>query len=372
MDIAELLILTLERGASDLHLTVGTPPVIRINGVLVRTDYSILTRESIHDLIYDVLTEQQKSAFEENMNLDFSIEFQDLARFRVNVYYHRRGEGAVFRLIPTKIPTLKELGFPPIVEELTRLDRGLILVTGPTGSGKSTTLAGMVDLINDESDDHIITIEDPIEFIHEHRRCIINQREVKVHTLTFTDALRGALREDPDIILVGELRDLETIQLALTAAETGHLVLSTLHTNSAAKTVDRIIDVFPPHQQPQVRVQLSETIEGIIAQTLMPRADGRGRIAALEIMTGTPAIRNLIREAKTFQMPSIIQTGTKWGMQSLDQHLRTLLKQGVITWKEAFRAAHDKNTFSQYSTEAPVVAPTEEDEESKSAQFNFW
>ena len=365
MDVSDLLLLTLERGASDLHLTVGSPPVLRINGVLVRTDYPVLDREIAHELIYDILTEQQKSVFEENMSLDFSIEFQDIARFRVNIYYHRRGEGAVFRLIPTKMPTLKELGFPPIVEEFCRLDRGLILVTGPTGSGKSTTLAAMIDLINDERDDHIMTIEDPIEFIHEHRRCVINQREIKVHATTFSDALRSALREDPDIILVGELRDLETLQMALTAAETGHLVLATLHTSSAPKTIDRVVDVFPPHQQAQIRVQLSETIEGIVAQTLLPRADGRGRVASLEIMTATPAIRSLIREAKTYQMPSIIQTGTKWGMQSLDQHLRTLLKQGVITWKEAFRAAHDKNTFSQYSSEVPVVAPPEEEEEAK-------
>jgi len=372
LDVSDLLLLTLERGASDLHLTVGSPPVLRINGVLVRTDYPVLDRDVTHELIYDILTEQQKSIFEENMSLDFSIEFQDIARFRVNIYYHRRGEGAVFRLIPTKMPTLKELGFPSIIEEFTRMGRGLILVTGPTGSGKSTTLAAMIDLMNDERDDHIITIEDPIEFIHEHRRCIVNQREVKVHAISFSDALRSALREDPDIILVGELRDLETLQMALTAAETGHLVLATLHTNSAPKTIDRVIDVFPPHQQSQIRVQLSETLEGIAAQTLLPRADGRGRIAALEIMTATPAVRSLIREAKTYQMPSIIQTGTKWGMQSLDQHLRTLLKQGIITWKEAFRAAHDKNTFSQYSSEVPVVAAPEEEEESKSAQFNFW
>lgn len=246
MDITDLLILTLERGASDLHLTVGTPPILRINGVLVKTDYPVLDRETAHEIIYDVLTEQQKSTLEENMSLDFSIDFQDIARFRVNVYYHRRGEGAVFRLIPTKMPTLKELGFPSIVEELTRLDRGLILVTGPTGSGKSTSLAAMIDLMNDERDDHIITIEDPIEFIHDHRRCIINQREVKVHTIDFADALRSALREDPDIILVGEMRDLETIHMALTAAETGHVVLATLHTSSAPQTVDRVIDVFPP------------------------------------------------------------------------------------------------------------------------------
>jgi len=369
VDISELLILTLERGGSDLHITVGSPPVIRINGTLVRTDYPILEKDIVHELIYDILSDQQKSAFEENMNLDFSIEFQELARFRVNTFYHRRGEGAVFRLIPSKIPTLKELGFPPIIEELTRLRMGLVLITGPTGSGKSTTLAAMMDVINDERDDHVITIEDPIEFIHEHRRALINQRELKSHTLTFSDALRASLREDPDIILVGEMRDLETIQMALTAAETGHLVFATLHTNSAAKTIDRIIDAFPPHQQAQIRVQLSETLEAVVAQTLLPRADGTGRIAGLEIMIGTPAIRSLIREGKTYQMPSIIQTGTKWGMQSLDQHLRNLLKQGIITWKDAFRAAHDKNTFSQYSAEAPVVNPEEGEEKTR---FNFW
>ncbi len=371
MDISELLILTLQKGASDLHLVIGNPPVLRINGVMVKTDLPVLTGDSVHNMIYDILSEQQKSVFEEHLSLDFSLELQDTARFRVNIFYHRRGEGGIFRLIPTRIPTLRELSFPSAVEELTRLDRGLVIVTGPTGSGKSTTLAAMIDLINNERDAHIITIEDPIEFIHTHKRCSIHQREVKVHTTSFSQALTDALREDPDIILVGEMRDFETVQMALTAAETGHLVLSTLHTGSAPKTIDRIIDVFPPHQQPQIRLQLSETLEGIISQTLLPRADEKGRIAALEIMTGTPAIRNNIRESKTHHMKAAIETGATWGMQSLDQHLRTLLKKGIITWRDAYRACQDKKVFSQFSSDAPVVK-IQEEEKIKSEKFNFW
>jgi len=378
MDISELLILTVEKGASDLHLTVGTPPILRINGKLVKTDYPPLTKDSIHEMIYDILRDDQKSSFEEKLDLDFAIEFRDFARFRVNIFHHRLGEGAVFRLIPRKIPTLEELGFPPIISDLTNLKKGLILVTGPTGSGKSTTLAAMINKINQERAEHIITLEDPIEFIHDHHKCVINQREIGVHATGFAEALRSALREDPDIILVGEMRDLETIALAITAAETGHLVLATLHTSGAAKTVDRIIDVFPPHQQGQVRAQVAESIEGVISQSLLARKDGCGRIAALEIMIGTSAIRNLIRENKTHQIPSIIQTGTKWGMQSLDQHLRTLLKQGLISWEEAFRYAQDKATFSQYQEEVTQEEPSAttdlkaQEIRKKTAKFSFW
>jgi twitching motility protein PilT len=272
---------------------------------------------------------------------------EKVGRFRVNTFYQRRGEGASFRLIPDKIKSIQELGLPIIVEELARSERGLILVTGPTGSGKTTTLAAMIDLINQEQYNHIITIEDPIEFVHQDKNCLINQREIGSHTNSFAIALRSALREDPDIILVGEMRDLETISMALTAAETGHVVFATLHTNSAPQTIDRIVDVFPPHQQAQIRTQLSEALKGVISQTLIPLADGTGRVCATEIMTATPAIRNLIREGKTQQMPGVIQTSAKDGMQSLDQTLRNLLMQGKITPQEARKRAIDKSSFGQ-------------------------
>ncbi len=346
MDITELLILTKERGASDLHLTVGAPPILRINGKLARLDFPVLTPATIHEMLYDVLTDQHKARFEETHDLDLSLELTDVGRFRVNVFVQRLGEAAAFRLIPMQIKSLDALGMPSVLKTLAMRDRGLFLVTGPTGSGKSTTLAAMVDLINTERTDHIITIEDPIEFVHQHKSCVVNQREVGPHTGSFTTALRSALREDPDVILVGEMRDLETIQMALTAAETGHLVLATLHTNSAAQTINRIIDVFPPHQQEQIRVQLSEALLGVLAQTLMLRAEGHGRVAAIELLVATPAIRNLIREGKTFQIPSMIETGAKEGMTSLDQCLRELVRHGTITPEAAFHKAVDKESFA--------------------------
>ncbi|HLY24084.1 MAG TPA: type IV pilus twitching motility protein PilT [bacterium] len=357
MDITELLILTRDRDASDLHLTVGTPPSLRIHGKLVRLDYPALTAASLHEMLYDVLTDDHKARFEDTHDLDLSLELQNVGRFRVNVFMQRLGEAAVFRLIPTAIKSLDQLGMPSVLRTLAMKDRGLVLVTGPTGSGKSTTLAAMIDLMNTERPDHIITIEDPIEFVHQHKSCIVNQREVGPHTNSFSAALRSALREDPDIILVGEMRDLETIAMALTAAETGHLVLATLHTNSAAQTINRVIDVFPPHQQEQIRVQLSEAMLGVLAQTLIPRVDGRGRVAAIELMIATSAIRNLIREGKTFQIPSMIETGAKEGMISLDQCLRDLLRRGLISPEDAFIRAVDRDAFAAGNPSRPAAAP---------------
>ncbi|MHB8732066.1 MAG: type IV pilus twitching motility protein PilT [bacterium] len=357
MDITELLILTRERDASDLHLSVGTPPSLRIHGKLVRLDYPPLTAASLHEMLYDVLTDEHKARFEDTHDLDLSLELQNVGRFRVNVFMQRLGEAAVFRLIPTVIKSLDQLGMPSVLRTLAMKDRGLVLVTGPTGSGKSTTLAAMIDLMNTERPDHIITIEDPIEFVHQHKSCVVNQREVGPHTNSFSAALRSALREDPDIILVGEMRDLETIAMALTAAETGHLVLATLHTNSAAQTINRVIDVFPPHQQEQIRVQLSEAMLGVLAQTLIPRVDGRGRVAAIELMIATPAIRNLIREGKTFQIPSMIETGSKEGMISLDQSLRDLLRRGLISPEDAFIRAVDRDAFAGANPARAGAAP---------------
>jgi twitching motility protein PilT len=356
MDITELMILTRERDASDLHLAVGNPPTLRIHGKLVRLDYPPLTAASLHEMLYDVLTDDHKARFEESHDLDLSLELQNIGRFRVNVFMERLGEGAAFRLIPSQIRSLEQLGMPPVLRQLAMKDRGLMLVTGPTGSGKSTTLAAMIDIVNTERTDHIITIEDPIEFVHQHKSCIVNQREVGPHTKSFAAALRSALREDPDVILVGEMRDLETIQMALTAAETGHLVLATLHTNSAAQTVNRIIDVFPPHQQEQIRVQLSEATLGILAQTLLPRVDGRGRVAAIELLVANSGIRNLIREGKTFQIPSLIETGAKEGMISLDQSLRDMVRRGLISPEEAFVRAVDRDSFAAGNGKAQKAA----------------
>ncbi len=362
MDITELLIQAKQRGASDLHLTVGTPPTLRIRGEMEMIDAQPpLTKEALHTMIYDVLTDTQKARFEEHWDLDFSVELQQLGRFRVNVFQSRRGAGAVFRVIPTTIRPLTALGLPPILEDLALRDRGLILVTGPTGSGKSTTLAAMVDVINEQRSGHIVTIEDPIEFVHEHKGCIINQREIGQHAKSFAGGLRAALREDPDVILVGEMRDLETISMALTAAETGHLVLATLHTSSAAQTVNRVIDVFPSEQQGQVRIQMAESLIGVIAQILLPSADGMGRVPAVEVMVATPAVRNLIREAKVHQIPSAIQTGMKDGMQSLDQHLRDLVKTGQITREIAYRWATDKQMFVGEPRREPVGANRSQD-----------
>ena len=351
MQIKELLIEAKEKGASDLHLNVGIPPVLRINGKLIRMNLPELTPEITHEMMYSILSEKQKSGFEKFGEYDLSYELINISRFRVNVFKHRRGEGAAFRLIPEKIKTLSELGLPSILSDFTEKDRGLVLVTGPTGSGKSTTLAALIDIINKKRYDNIITIEDPIEFIHSHKNCLVSQREIGSHTPSFSSALRNALREDPDVILVGEMRDLETISMALTAAETGHLVFSTLHTISASETIERIIDVFPPHQQNQVRMQLAGSLLGVVAQTLLPDLDEKGRVPALEIMVANPAIRNLIREGKAYQISSTIQISKKDGMQSLDQSLKDLLMEGKISQEDALKKAVDKKAFtgSRYS-----------------------
>jgi twitching motility protein PilT len=330
MDVAELLIQTKERGGSDLHLSAGSAPLMRLHGQLTAIEADVLSRDQVHRMVYEILNDDQRRVFEEQRDLDFAIEIGEHARFRVNVFNQRNGEGAVFRVIPTQIRSFQELGLPDVMQTLALRENGLVLVTGPTGSGKSTTLAAMIDLVNSSQKKHIITLEDPIEFVHRSKGCLVNQREIGSHTKSFASALRAALREDPDVILVGEMRDLETISLALTAAETGHLVFATLHTKSAPKTVDRVIDAFPPAQQQQVRVQLAEALQGVISQVLLPTKDRKGRVAALEIMVATVAIRNLIREGKTHQMPSSIQTGTQVGMQSLEQALRNLVMQGRV------------------------------------------
>ena len=348
MEIKELLNMTKEKNASDLHLNIEIPPVLRINGKLAKLDLPELIPETTHEMIYSILNEKQKSDFEKYGELDLSYELDNVARFRINVFKHRLGEGAAFRLIPEKIKTLSELGLPSILSDFTEKDKGLVLVTGPTGSGKSTTIAALIDIINKKKYVNIITIEDPIEFIHSHRNCLVSQREIGSHTKSFASALRNALREDPDVILVGEMRDLETISMALTAAETGHLVFSTLHTISAAETVERIIDVFPPHQQNQVRMQLAGSLQGIIAQTLLPTLDDTGRVAALEIMLANPAIRNLIREGKTHQIPSTIQISKKDGMQSLDQSLKDLVMEDKISREDALKKAIDKKAFLEH------------------------
>jgi twitching motility protein PilT len=330
MDIADLLIQTKEKNASDLHLSAGSPAMMRLHGDLTPIESGTLSRDGVHKMIYEILNDDQRRLFEENRDLDFAIELGDVARFRVNVFNQKNGEGAVFRVIPTQIRSFQDLGLPEVVQTLALRENGLVLVTGPTGSGKSTTLAAMIDLINSTTKKHLITLEDPIEFVHKTKNCLVNQREIGTHTKSFAAALRAALREDPDVILVGEMRDLETISLALTAAETGHLVFATLHTKSAPKTIDRVIDAFPPAQQQQIRVQLAEALQGVVSQLLLPTKDKKGRVAALEIMVATVAIRNLIREGKTHQMPSVIQTGTQLGMQSLEQALKNLVMQGRV------------------------------------------
>jgi twitching motility protein PilT len=359
MDITDLLLTTKEKNASDLHLAAGAPPTLRLNGKLVRLEQEVLTREKVHQMLYDILTDQQKARFEASHDLDFSIDLANVGRFRVNAFMQRLGEAMVFRLIPSKVKSLDDLEMPPVLKDLAMRDRGLILVTGPTGSGKSTTLAAMVAHMNDAREQHIITIEDPIEFVHSARKCNVNQREIGPHTDSFSVALRSALREDPDIILVGEMRDLETISQAVTAAETGHLVLSTLHTNNAAQTISRVVDVFPPHQQEQIRIMLADALLGVIAQTLIPTVDGRGRVAALEVMVATPAIRNMVRENKIHQLPSAIQTGAKDGMQSLDQHLKTLVKMRRITQEEALKRASERDAFLQDKGSAAPTTPME-------------
>jgi twitching motility protein PilT len=340
MDIAQLLAFGVKQGASDLHLSAGLPPMIRVDGDIRRINVPEMDHKQVHDMVYDIMSDKQRKDYEEFLETDFSFEIPGLARFRVNAFNHNRGSGAVFRTIPSKILSLEDLGAPKIFEEISEYPRGIVLVTGPTGSGKSTTLAGMVDYKNDTEYGHILTVEDPIEFVHESKKCLVNQREVHRDTLGFNEALRSALREDPDTILVGEMRDLETIRLALSAAETGHLVFGTLHTSSAAKTIDRIVDVFPAAEKSMVRSMLSESLKAVISQTLMKKIGG-GRVAAHEIMIGTPAIRNLIREDKVAQMYSAIQTGQNVGMQTLDQNLKVLLAQGVVAKDEAHRkAAH--------------------------------
>ena len=344
MDIAELLTFSVKNGASDLHLSAGLPPMIRVDGDMRKINVPALDHKTVHGLVYDIMNDKQRKDYEEFFETDFSFEIPNLARFRVNAFNQNRGAGAVFRTIPEEILGLEELGTPGIFKEIADTPRGLVLVTGPTGSGKSTTLAAMIDYINNKHYAHILTIEDPIEFVHESKKCLVNQREVHRDTLGFNEALRSALREDPDIILVGEMRDLETIRLALTAAETGHLVFGTLHTTSAAKTIDRVIDVFPAAEKTMVRSMLSESLRAVIAQTLMKKVGG-GRIAAWEIMIGTPAIRNLIREDKVAQMYSSIQTGQAAGMITLDQYLQDLLSKGLITKQDARMKAAQKETF---------------------------
>ena len=340
MDIAQLLAFGVKQGASDLHLSAGLPPMIRVDGDIRRINVPEMDHKQVHDMIYDIMSDKQRKDYEEFLETDFSFEIPGLARFRVNAFNHNRGAGGVFRTIPSKILSLEDLNAPKIFEEISEYPRGIVLVTGPTGSGKSTTLAGMVDYKNDTEYGHILTVEDPIEFVHDSKKCLVNQREVHRDTLGFNEALRSALREDPDTILVGEMRDLETIRLALSAAETGHLVFGTLHTSSAAKTIDRIIDVFPAAEKAMVRSMLSESLKAVISQTLLKKIGG-GRVAAHEIMIGTPAIRNLIREDKVAQMYSAIQTGQNVGMQTLDQNLKNLLASGVVSKDEAMRkAAH--------------------------------
>jgi len=335
----ELLELVVEKRASDLHLTNGAPPILRIDGQLLATNYQDLVPTSCQRLVYDILTDEQIQQYESTYELDCSYALQKVARFRVNVFRDRGSVAAAFRLIPAKIPTVRDLGLPLVLEELSRKPRGLVLVTGPTGSGKSTTLAAMLGLINSERSVHIITVEDPIEYLHTHKKSIINQRELGGDTKAFPNALRAALREDPDVILVGEMRDLDTMELAIRAAETGHLVFSTVHTNSAASTVDRIVDAFPEGQQEQIRIMLSNTLEAVISQQLLPRAGMPGRIAAIEVMVATAAIRNLIREAKAHQVTSIIQTSANVGMQTMDQALKDLYQRGLITYEEAMARA---------------------------------
>jgi twitching motility protein PilT len=330
-DFSDVLLTVMERNASDLHLTAGSPPMIRQHGKLHALDYPPLTPQQTREVVYSILTNDQRQRLETDWQLDLAYSIPGKARYRVNAYFQRASLSAAFRLIPSDMPKLRDLGLPPVLQEFTKKPRGFVLVTGPTGSGKSTTLAAMLDSINEERHEHILTIEDPIEFLHKHKKCIVNQRELGADAQTFALGLKAALRQDPDVILVGEMRDLETISTALTAAETGHLVFATLHTQDTAQTVDRIVDVFPPDQQQQVRVQLSVSLQGIVTQQLIPSADGRGRVVATEVLVPTPAVRNLIREGKTHQIYSALQTGGQFGMQTMDASLAGLVREQKIT-----------------------------------------
>lgn len=345
MDITQLLAFSTKNKASDLHLSAGLPPMIRVHGDVRRINLEPLDHKQVHAMVYDIMSDSQRKHYEEFLEVDFSFEIEGLARFRVNAFNQNRGAAAVFRTIPSKILTLEELNCPKSFADFALKPRGLVLVTGPTGSGKSTTLAAMINHLNETEYGHVLTIEDPIEFVHESKKCLVNQREVGPMTLSFSNALRSALREDPDAVLVGEMRDLETIRLAMTAAETGHLVFGTLHTSSAAKTIDRIIDVFPPEEKEMVRAMLSESLVAVISQTLLKTKDGNGRVAAHEIMVGTPAIRNLIRENKVAQMYSAIQTGQQFGMQTLDMSLQELVRRGLVAASEARSKAKIPENF---------------------------
>lgn len=348
MDIMDMLARTSQAGASDLHITVGSPPVIRVNGELQWLEETSLTADQVEELVNQLLTSKQLTLSDIKKELDLSFSLRGFGRFRVNIFKQRGSYSAAFRTVMGRIPSREELGLLPVIEELCRKQRGLVLVTGPTGSGKSTTLAYMINLINQERKCHIITLEDPIEYLYKHDKSIINQREIGGDVNSFADGLRAALRQDPDIILVGEMRDLETISIAVTAAETGHLVLSTLHTVGAAKTIDRIVDVFPPFQQQQIKIQLSTVLEGIVSQQLLPKADGRGRIAAIEVMIANSAVRNLIREGKTFQIQNVIQTGSKLGMQTMDTSLMDLYKRGFITKESVFQYCVEADNIKRY------------------------
>ncbi|MBN2404723.1 MAG: type IV pilus twitching motility protein PilT [Coriobacteriia bacterium] len=342
-DLNELLLKLVERGGSDLHVTVGMPPVMRINGRLLPTEGTRLTTRDTKELLYSILTDEQRETLERNWEFDFGYALPGVARFRVNVYYQRNSIGAAFRHIPVEIKTFEELRLPTVLESFCRKPRGFVLVTGPTGSGKSTTLATMVDYINTNEEVHIMTVEDPIEYLHHHKKAMINQREVGSDTKSFSQALKYILRQDPDVIMIGEMRDLETVQAALTAAETGHLVLATLHTQDAAQTIDRVVDVFPPYQQQQIRVQLAGTLQGILSQQLIPTIDGRGRVVASEVLVPTSGIRNMIREGKTHQLPSALQAGHQYGMFTMDQSLAELYRQGLVSLDGALQRAVDPN-----------------------------
>lgn len=344
-DLDKLLVFAAKQDASDIHLSAGNPPILRIHGKLRRLDGNNISSENMQSLIDAITSDKQKKILKESLELDFAYTIPGVARFRTNLFFQLRGESAAFRIIPERIKSLAELKVPKGIYSLCREKKGIVLVTGPTGSGKSTTLAGMIDLINEENRDHILTIEDPIEYVHKGKNCLINQRELGEHTHSFANALKSALREDPDVILVGEMRDLETISLALTAAETGHLVFATLHTMSAAETVNRIVDVFPPEQQRQIRAMFANAVQGIIAQRLLPTKDGNSRVAVHEIMMGTPAVRNLIREEKSHQLYSVIQTGATYGMQTMDQALKKFYEAGTISKEEALVHAEDKGIF---------------------------